>query len=248
MLTLLLALLGLASAPLLGATVRRRPEAETALDALVQVIVVGIVGLVVLPYGLGTAGPIALLALLVGVGLAAALHRVGGVGRTRAWLAVAALLLHALLDGAALATPMEDHQPLGMVVVVHTLPVGLAVWRLAYEAVGPFRAGLLLVLTGLSMACGFALTGAVTEAAHAGPTALLLCFLAGGLLDVLIHHRPLPARPATGVGALAGLAVLGFLLSRPGQDHAHSSEPTSLLIGGSLMALLVAWGRFRRRS
>jgi len=248
MFTLLLAILGLASAPLLAAALMRRPEAETALDALVQVIVVGIVGLVVLPYGLSTAGPTALLALLAGVGLAAALHRADGLGRTRAWLAVAALLLHALLDGAALAAPMDGHHPLATAVVVHTLPVGLAVWRLAHEAVGTARAGLLLGLTGLTMTIGFALTGAVTEAAHTGPTALLLCLLAGGLLDVLIHHRPLPARPATGVGALAGLVVLGFMLSRPGHEHAHSAEPTSLLIGAVLMAVLVAWGRFRRRA
>src|SRR5262245_2778239 len=99
---LLLALLAIAAAPLLDAGLRGRPAASGFADGLVQVVVGGILLAHVVPSGLAEAGWPALFALAAGALGGVAAHRVPGGERSAGVLAVGALLVHALIDGAAL--------------------------------------------------------------------------------------------------------------------------------------------------
>lgn len=236
MLALVLALLALAAAPGIDWLSRRRPGVEAALDGGVQAVVLGVVLLIVLPYGVETAGASALGLMLAGVAVSVLLHRLPGFGAATAGMAVAALLLHALVDGAALAAPMGDANPLAAAVILHVMPVGLAAWRVARLRAGTQRAALLLVATGACMTAGFVATGAVTSASQAGPTALALSGLAGALLSAL-HHAPNPARRLSeGLGSALGLLLVLALLT---QDHEHAHGAPLQSLGVPLVAALL---------
>ncbi|MCB9742112.1 MAG: hypothetical protein H6741_00605 [Alphaproteobacteria bacterium] len=246
--SLLLSLAALASAPAIDALSRHRPGAEAVLDGLVQAVVLGVVLLIVLPFGLEAAGPVALLALAGGAVVSQLLHQLPGLGAASAGLAVAALLLHALMDGAALAAPMGEHAPLAAAVVLHVLPVGLAAWRLARVRAGARVAGLLLLSTGAAMAAGFGATRLVADLVQDRAAALVLCTLAGALLSVL-HHAPARAlRWAEALGSLLGLGVVLALLQVEHLEHQHHGVThTPELVGPPLLLGLLALRLFFRR-
>lgn len=191
MLPLILSLLALASAPLLDRLWHRHPAIERAVDVLVGIVVVGVVGFAVMPWAYSTIGWPAIPALVGGALFASLLHRIPGLAGGGAWLAIGALLLHALVDGAALAAPGgHDHDPpLVAAVLVHTLPVGVATWRIVKRRSGTWAAAGVLAATGACTTIGFWTTTTVTPAADNPATALLLCVLAGALLHVLGHLR-----------------------------------------------------------
>ncbi len=191
MLPLLLALLALAAAPLLDRLWDRHPVLQRIVDVVVVVVVVAVVALTVLPYGLEAIGWPAVPALAGGALFASLLHRIPGLAHGGAWLAIGALLLHALVDGAALAAPGgHGHEhPLAAAVLVHTLPVGVATWRIVKHRAGAAAAAAVLAATAACTAVGFWTTTTVTPATGGPVTALLLCALAGALLHVLGHLR-----------------------------------------------------------
>ncbi|MCB9762516.1 MAG: hypothetical protein H6739_22145 [Alphaproteobacteria bacterium] len=239
MLPLALTLAAMAVAPLLDAVSRRRPEVESTLDGLVVVVVLGVVLLMVLPFGLSVAGWGALPAMLGGALLAGAARRLPRLGAASAGLAVAGVLLHALIDGAALAAPMGHAHPLSAAVVLHALPVGLAVWRAARRAAGPAPAAALLLLTGLTTAAGYGAAGQVIAVAQAPAAALVLCGLAGALLHVVGHLHGPGVRRAEGFGALAGAAVVGWLVHH---EHGVPLAGPELAAEEAFLALAVEAG------
>ena len=166
---------------------------QAALDGLVLALVAGLCVLHLGPHALTHGGWTALIGLVAGVGLPALLHR---VKRDHWWVgsALAMLGLHAAMDGAALALVENTLTGgVGLAVIAHRLPVGLAI---SLAAQTPARsATILLGLAGLT-AVGFA-AGAVI--APALPTALLVLvegLIVGGLLHVVLAHRITPTGPS----------------------------------------------------
>ncbi len=229
---LLLSLLAIAAAPPLDAALRGRPRAAGFADGLVQVVVGGILLVHVLPFGLAAAGWPALLALAGGALAGVAAHRVPGGERSAGGLAVVALLLHAAIDGAALGAAdghggHEGHGGDGLLawaVVLHTVPVGLATWRITRGRAGPRAAAALLVATGLATAVGWLAADRVLSGASPAALGVAQCAVAGALLHVLGHVGEGVRRPSAGWGALAGAGIVAVLAAWDAVPAAYAGE------------------------
>ncbi|MES2644174.1 MAG: permease [Myxococcota bacterium] len=251
MTTLLLSLLAMAVAPLLDRAVGARPRVAGFADGLIQVVVGGILLVHVLPFGLATAGWPALFALGGGAMVGVLAHRIPGGERSAGALAVLALLLHAGIDGAALATPdTHGHDAgegmLAWAVVLHTVPVGLATWRISRQRAGAAFAFGLLVATAAVTTAGWLTADTVFHGASPAALGLAQCAVAGALLHVLGHAgEGLPRRPA-GWGGLVGVGIVILLvlgdpipLPHAGELGAESALVTLLL--ASAPALLLGY-------
>jgi hypothetical protein len=168
-----------------------------------------------LPEAWHRVGPLALGAFLFGFLLPWVGHRGDGrrsLGRTaHAWVVVG-LLLHALVDGAALRAGAEG-PGMALAVILHRLPVGLFVWWVVRAAAGEVAARWLLAgLVGATMAGFFG--GAFRDPVALG---LLNAVVAGSVAHVVFEPRswePTPRSPAPRHGRLVG-AVLGLALVTP---------------------------------
>lgn len=248
---LLLSLLAIAAAPLLDASLRARPRAGTFADGLVQVVVGGILLVHVLPFGLAAAGWPALLALAGGALGGIVAHRVPGGERSAGVLAVVGLLLHSAIDGAALGAP-HDHDEhggaelLAWAVVLHTVPVGLATWRISRAAAGvPFAVGL-LVATALATGGGWWAAEEVLHGASPAALGIAQCAVAGALLHVLGHVGDGGRRVTAGWGALVGVGVVALIAETHPIPRAHADELSAgaalvTLLGEAAPALLVGY-------
>lgn len=238
---LLLSLLAIAVAPLLDAALSGRARASGFADGLVQVVVGGILLLHVLPFGLATAGWSALLALGAGAMVGVVAHRTPGGERSAGALAVLALLLHAAIDGAALGAG-EEHEGhageglLAWAVVLHTVPVGLATWRITRARAGTRAAAALLAATAGATAAGWWAAENVLHGASPGALGLAQCAVAGALLHVLGHVGEDSPRRTAGWGALAGALVVGVLTVEHPLPRTH---PAELEAGRTLVTLLL---------
>ena len=203
----LVSLLALAAGPALFELGRRMRLAR----ALHWAVVAGVAGLVlfeVLPHCTASAGWVAVLVASVGLLGPLLAHRsTAGQRRseTSGWsgaliLAVAALALHSITDGLALAGLGEhahEHghghdEALGLAVLLHRLPVGAALWALTRErGLGAAFTGFGVVAAGTVL--GYGLAEAALPVLETSTAALLQAFCAGVLLHVL-SHRPAVAR------------------------------------------------------
>src|ERR1700689_5437872 len=137
MLFLVLSIVALAAGPLLARIARARPWAIEFADGFVVGAVGGLVVLHVIPASIEIGGAWALAAALVGLMLPLAFERFEQAASGRANALIMALVLvgvavHALLDGAAMLElgGAPAARALAISVVVHRIPVGLAIWWL----------------------------------------------------------------------------------------------------------------------
>lgn len=186
-----IAVLALYTAPVLHWLTRGSSVRRAGLDGLVLALVAGLALLHLGPHAIHHGGLLAGLGIATGAAVPGLLHRGGRQGW---WLGSAIVLLgaHALFDGAALALIDSDLGfAVGAAVVVHRLPVGLAI-----VAAGRLRQAV-LVLTGLAIltVVGFALASGLAGMLPAGVHGFTEGLIAGGLLHVVFAHR-LEAEPA----------------------------------------------------
>ncbi len=263
-LPLLASIAALFLGPGLYAATRTRASAA-ALDAFALVGVIGLVLAHVLPQSFELAGwwivPAAL-AGLFGPGLLCGTRLLAGSasGRITMPLALFGIALHAMLDGGALAGgDSEDGRPLAVAVVLHRLPVGLAIWWLARPLYGLRAAGILLGSIAVFTVIGFHFGASLLASAPQMPLALVQAVVAGSLLHVVLKHPPHPPahsahgtssarvqHVASGLGGLAGLLMLFAVDHRWHLDTHHVDRAQSLgvfldLALASAPALLFAY-------
>ncbi len=191
--TFVLASLALLAGPALVAFAERRPATRETLDGFVLITLAGIVGLHIVPEAWEMAGYLSIVVLLAGLAFPVLLEAVYRRALERAHLVVlliaaTGLVIHSMLDGIALLpvsdeAGMEFHQ-LAVGVIVHRLPVGMAIWwllRPKFGAAVAASAFLLIIFgTGVSYTLG---------AGHDfAPLTLVLfqCFVAGSLVHVAL--------------------------------------------------------------
>ena len=272
---LVASLLVLGLGPVLHQLARVKGTMLAALDGFVYVAIGGLVLLHIVPESYELAGWWTLVALLVGlVGPGLVEHRLRGMARqahaAALLLALVGIGLHGFTDGLALGHARGDHEHhmLPMAIVLHRLPVGLAVWFLLRPVYGVRVALGLLALIGIATVLGFALGEAAVGGLANRGLGLFQALVAGSLLHVVVHRSypieeeastPQAARRHAGVGALGGLgflwALLGDHLGPVGQkaaamfaDLALESAPALLLayVGAGLVYALmprasIAW-------
>lgn len=230
--------LATAAAPLVDVLMAGRPRAQASLDGFVQVVVAGLLLVHVLPHAVADAGLAAILTFVGGAGVAALAHRLPGGERGALGLSGVALVAHGLSDGASLALPGDGGAALTEAVVLHTLPLALAIWRVARSRGGAGWAAFALALSVGATVAGFAASDAVLSGSSPVTLALAQCGAAGALLHVLGHlgHHtgggPRGGLPS-GVGALVGLAVVVAL---DPANHGHVAADESGL-GASMVRL-----------
>ncbi len=208
------------------------------LDGLVMVAIPGLIFLDFVPSAIGEGHWSILLALAAGFALPVAAERTTrhAGGRTHRWALLAGLAgvaLHAALDGVVLAT-LSPGAPvsLPLAVLLHRLPVGLAVWWLvAKEENRSAAIGALLLLMAATVA-GYALAGAAAwSMADSGALRLFQAAVGGSLVHVVMHQRegvsgPLDRR-REGWGAVVAVALL--LAAYTVRVEALADEATAFL-------------------
>ncbi|MEO8876764.1 MAG: permease [Polyangiaceae bacterium] len=254
---LMLSIVALAVGPLLARVARQRPWAVDFADGFVVVAVGGLVVLHVIPSSIEIGGPWVLVAALAGLVAPLAFERFERAASGRANALIAGLVLagvavHALLDGAAMLEVggAPAARALAISVVVHRIPVGLAIWWLVRPKRGIFAAITLLAVEAGGGIVGFLLGGPLLSGAFAPHLSLFQAALAGALLHVLAHHAPSadleeeeshhhvhaydeahegevhhhPTRFASGLGALAAIAFVAFVTREHPVAHPELDE------------------------
>lgn len=249
-LLLILALAGLALGPLVFAIFHRTPAPGLALDGFVLVAVVGLVAIHIVPGAFETVGMWAIPAFVAGVFLPLALEKARALSSEASHaivlgLAFFALLLHAALDGVGLASS-SDSPSLGMAVVLHRLPVGLAVWWLVRPQFGRGWAAGVLAAVGAATIAGFGFGLGATRLGGDTLAHVIEAFVAGSLLHVLMHqsvglhdHAVAPGRwrvPGT-LGALLGVGVVLMVPHADGHSFAQELLHVALAASPVLVAL-----------
>jgi hypothetical protein len=227
--------------PIIYGWARGVPIAKQTLDGFVLVAVAGIVCVDIIPSAIGTGGWLAIAALGAGLGFPVAVEKIFHRSVHRAHLfivllAALGLVIHAVIDGVALLPGLQEnlaasedgtraahagsifHNSLALGVVLHRLPVGMALWWSVRPNFGTPAAVmtfvLLIVATGLSYLFG----APVVELASTQSLALFQAFVAGSLVHVVafgVSHRHAGDEafvPADNWGFRAGILLGMFVV------------------------------------
>lgn len=232
----------LLASPALAVGLVRVPRLVPFLDSFVLVTVGGIVGFHVVPQSAAMAGPWAVGAAVLGLVLPVALHRLDGALTSAAGrrvrdsgLLVAFLVgsfVHALFDGAALSGAALEPQ-LALGVLLHRLPVGLALWLLVRPRLGPGRTALVVLVLSAGTTVGALGSGALLATSSVAGLAVLQAFVGGSILHIVAESAPfsppganvpaphdLQGRAAGLLGTLAAVALLVMV------DQLHAPHVT----------------------
>jgi zinc transporter ZupT len=185
----LLSTIALLAGPFVYAVGRRNKTTERLLDVLIIAAIAWIIGVHIVPDAVEAAGWPALAVLVLGMAFPYVLRRIfhlasKAMHTTLLVIAALALVLHAVIDGIALL-PASGEQ-LSTAVILHRLPVGMAIWWTFRPAIGTRAAvaSFVLIISATALAIYFG--GPVIELAESRMLALFQVFVAGSLADMVI--------------------------------------------------------------
>lgn len=172
-------------------------------------------------------------------------------------LGIGGLLLHTITDGGAMVLAQQDGNSslLALGVILHRLPVGLAIWWLLKPQVGTRWASLVLVaMMGLTSVGYFAGEQLLAQLSLDN-TVYLQAFVTGSILHVVLHQPHGQHQPDkqgkyeyhAGIGSLLGIALLFVLLlmDSGGHQHEHHEHGTEQLFSWLMTlapVLLLSYG------
>ncbi len=243
--------LGTLTLPLLGH--RRRGYIMASLDGFLLIALGGLVALHLLPEAIDHVGWPAALAAVIGLGLPMMLEK--GLSRTTwkqrapwmmAVLALIAAIIHTFIDGAGLALPFvealkeghghdhghehgHDGSLLALGIVMHRLPLGLALGWVLVPRHGTRAALTAATILGVSTLAGFIVGQGGLPFFGSDSLDVFQALFAGTLLHVVFQHNPpagsspLRTRRLSALGALFGVGALVLLM----QGHEHPTEGAS---------------------
>ena len=185
----LLSTLALLLGPLVYAVGYRNAVARQVLDGLVFVAIAWIIGVHIIPESLSAGGWIAFGFLLLGIAFPILLKRVFHVASRTANLAVMivaglGVCMHALIDGIALLPANGDQ--LAGAVIVHRIPVGMALWGTFRPALGTKAALIAFALIIIATGFAFYLGASVVAVAENRTLAMFQAFVSGSLIDLVV--------------------------------------------------------------
>lgn len=247
---LILSLVALAFGPLLYSVFQKTDSVRSALDGLLFVTIAGIVVVHIVPDVFGVAGFTALVFLAAGVAFAFFVERQPAVsgGDRYSWIVLLGafgLIIHAAMDGIALipgdhlhgAEAIDGHSDetglaallgnhLAMGVILHRIPVGMAIWWALRPRLGsPVAIGTLVIIAVATSAAYF-LGDPVIALMEVGSVACFQAFVAGTLLHVIVFssvgrnlHVSEESHAHTAIGERLGVVTGLFLLFL--LPHAH---------------------------
>jgi len=221
---LLAAILALLSGPLLFELGRLGPRASAFLDGFAFITIAGLFLFGILPEAIDNGGGATWAFAALGLGFPLLVERLFHDAAHRAHVAfltlgLLGLVAHCLLDGLVLlggATPAgpATHaaaEELGLAVIVHNMPKGVALWFLLAPAFGRRVAAGVLLLLIAGTALGY-LAGEPVLALLTGPgVAWFQAFVSGSILHVVLHGVAGHEHPVPGVLAPRWPERLGLL-------------------------------------
>jgi len=239
---------------------------QKGLDGFIFVSLGGLVLIHILPELLEHGGFITLLFVMLGVwGPTASeklFHQYSEITHNiTLTLGIGGLLLHTMTDGGAmiLAQQQGNSTLLALGVIMHRLPVGVAIWWLLKPQVGTRWASAVLVAMMILTSLGYFAGEHLLTQLSIENTVYLQAFVTGSILHVVLHqphgHQDEDIQGQyqyqAGIGSLLGLGLLALLLlmDTGGHEHAHhgSEQFLSWLLTISPILLgsyLVATARF----
>ena len=196
--------LALMVGPLLLRFAGPRPALVATLDGFVLVTVLGLVFLHIFPEAVHVAGSAALIAAVVGILLPLLLEKVASqpvkTKRVRPillLLALSALAIHGLMDGAALiqhgalhGEELGSDAALGLGVLLHRLPLGLAVWWMVSSTFGSRVATGILAGLMLLTCVGYFAGSALMLGVSLERVAIFQALMGGIILHVALDEPP----------------------------------------------------------
>ncbi len=213
------------------------------LDGFIFVSLGGLVLIHILPELLQHGGLLAILFVILGLwGPTASeklFHRYSEITHKLTLIfGIAGLLLHTLTDGGAIVLAQQGNGSvlLALGVILHRLPVGLAIWWLLKPQAGRLWASTVIALMMLLTIVGYFAGEQLLSQLTLDNTVYLQAFVTGSILHVVMHqphaheheqqhaHHE-PAKPRyelhAGVGSLLGIALLLVLLLTEAESSGH---------------------------
>ncbi|QIR13109.1 metal transporter [Shewanella aestuarii] len=210
---------------------------QKGLDGFIFVSLGGLVLIHILPELLEHGGFVTLLFVVLGLwGPTASekvFHRYSEITHNiTLGLGILGLLLHTITDGGAMVlAQQQDNSPLlALGVILHRLPVGLAIWWLLKPQVGTRWSSIVLVAMMALTAVGYFAGEQLIHQLSIENTVYLQAFVTGSILHVVLHQPHGDHTPdkqdkyqyQAGIGSLLGLGLLALLLLMDSGEHAHA--------------------------
>lgn len=219
---LLLSITALLLGPVIYALGRRNHVARQILDGFIFITIAGIICVNIVPEALAVGGTLAIIFLALGIAFPVVLER----GFHNAFheahvlvliIAALGLIIHAIIDGIALL-PAQGSD-LAHAVILHRLPVGMAIWWSLRPNLGVPVAVAAFATISIATAASYVLGGPMVELAEARSIAYVQAFVSGSLIHIVAfgvthdhggHIEPVAQSQDWGyrVGILLGLFLV----------------------------------------
>lgn len=185
---LALSIVALLLGPVIYGLSQRNRVARQVLDGFIFITIAGIICVNIIPEALAVGGTLAIIFLVVGIafpvimehGFRGALHEAHVVVLI---LAALGLIIHATIDGIALL-PAQGSD-LAHAVILHRLPVGMAIWWSLRPSLGTSVAVAAIVTISFATALSYLLGAPVVQLAEAKSIALIQAFVSGSLIHIV---------------------------------------------------------------
>jgi hypothetical protein len=226
---LTLSIVALLAGPAIYTLGKRNQVARQVLDGFIFITIAGIVTVNIIPEALANGGNLAILFLALGIafpvvlerGLHDSFHAAHGLVLA---LAALGLIIHSVLDGITLL-PVSDRK-LAYAVILHRLPVGMAIWWSLRPNLGMSAAVAAFAMIIGATAASFVFGAHVVELAEAKSIAWLQAFISGSLIHIVAfgvsHDHDKHVEPVTqfqGWGYRLGIFLGLFLIFTAPQLH-----------------------------
>jgi uncharacterized protein len=185
---LVLSIAALLLGPAIYAAGRKIPIAKRILNASILLTIALIIAIHIIPEALAHGGNIAIVVILAGLVFPMLLERLFRKATATAHLVIVALaatglLVHAVVDGIALLP--GSGTGLAFAIVLHRLPVGMAVWWAVRPNFGKTAAVLAFALIILATSAGYFVGDHILAMADGKTLAMLQAFVSGSLIHVV---------------------------------------------------------------
>ena len=203
MLELILSIFLFVIAPFIYTWAARYGRAWITIETLISISIVGLVALHLIPESIHYAGFNSVGFAFVGLILPSALERLWHKAAPRVHMlsvvfSMLGLVIHGMMDGAALAIPSfhdhhhhgshDSHVHLPLAVLLHRLPVGLFIWSYLRPQ-GLLKPVFVLSLISLSTIIGYGLAGTIVHQLDNQLLAYFQALVAGSLLHIVFDKH-----------------------------------------------------------
>ena len=183
--TLILSIAALLLGPVIYAAGSRNRLLRRTLDVLILLTIAAIIAVNIIPEALKHGGKLAIAVLVLGIVFPMLLERLFRTATDAAHLVIVAiaalgLLIHAVIDGVALLP--ESGTGLAHAIVLHRLPVGMALWWAVRPNFGKIIAVVVFALVILATIAGYFVGESIIEMADIRTIAMLQAFVSGSLM------------------------------------------------------------------